>query len=162
MVIEQFRQLASETELDGIWHDVPFLMGGYFGDGWPEGQFPDVGPSASALFATETGYSLPEPPLSPDWSDSVWQRYVTWRYALINGYLSDIQTAVNAANPDFAFIPESSVDFDAQLTQLAASPVDVPAYSHTTAHELGGTSRPVQYILGYIFSLPCRPGSILI
>lgn len=145
LTINQIQRLAVETELDGIWHDVPFLMGGYFGVGWPEGQFTGAGPDARALFSAETGYILPEPPFTPDWHDPAWQHFLAWRYDLINSYLNDIQAAIVRVNPDFAFIPESSVGFDAHMTQLAASPVDLPAFSHTTAHELSGTARPVQY-----------------
>lgn len=145
LVVNQIQHLASETELDGVWHDVPFLMGAYFGEGWVEGQFADVSAEARTLFTAETGYTLPEPPFTPNWDDENWQHFVAWRYELINSYLSDIQNAVSAVNPEFAFIPESSVGFDAQLTQLAANPVTVPAYSQTTAHELDGASRPVQY-----------------
>jgi hypothetical protein len=145
LLLEQLGRLATDTELDGVWHDVPFLMGGYFGEGWPEGQFPDVGPEARALYRTQTGMTLPAPPLAPDWSDDAWLRFVGWRFSLIDDYMDAVRSAVTSADRDFAFIPESSVAFDAALTQLAASPADLPASAHTTAHELGGTSRPVQF-----------------
>ena len=145
LVVNQIQRLAAETELDGIWHDVPFLMGSYFGEGWVEGQFADAGADARMLFTAETGYTLPEPPFTPNWDDRNWQHFVAWRYELINSYLSDIQDAISEVNPEFAFIPETSIGFNAHLTQLAANPVEIPAYSQTTAHELSGTERPVQY-----------------
>ncbi len=145
LVVNQIQRLASDTELDGVWHDVPFLLGSYFGEGWQEGQFADVSDSARALFTAETGYAIPEPPFTPDWDDENWQHFIAWRYELINGYLRDIQNAVQEVNPEFAFIPESSVEFDSRLTQSAANPVAIPAYAQTTAHELGSTAVPVQY-----------------
>jgi hypothetical protein len=145
LVVNQIQRLAAETELDGIWHDVPFLMGGYFGEGWQEGQFADLSTDARALFNAETGYTLPEPPFTPSWDDENWQRFIAWRYELMNSYLNDIQNAVSEINPEFAFIPETSVGFNAYLTQVAANPVSIPAYSQTTAHELSGTERPAQY-----------------
>ena len=145
LVINQIQRLAAETELDGIWHDVPFLMGGYFGEGWQEGQFADVGADARALFNAETGYAIPKPPFTPNWDDANWQHFIAWRYELMNSYLSDIQDAINEVNPNFAFIPETSVGFNSYMTQVAANPVSIPAYSQTTAHELSGTEHPVQY-----------------
>lgn len=135
-----YRRVAG-SGLDGLWIDVPFLMD-EFGDHWQQ-QLPDLSPAARDLFSAQTGLSLGEPPLSPDWDSSDWQNFIEWRYRLIGDFIGEIQTAVRAVRPDFEIIVESSVSWNNRMTAFGASPVEMPEVVSTTAHELGGTENPV-------------------
>ena len=62
-LLNQIGRLAVETELDGIWHDVPFLLGEEFGSGWV-GQFPDVSVEARTLFTAASIERLSRSPVA--------------------------------------------------------------------------------------------------
>lgn len=140
-VVLSFYHRLSQAGLDGLWIDVPFLMD-EFGENWDQ-QFPDISPAARDLFENQTGWSLGAPPILPNWQDRNWQEYIRWRYRLIEDFLGEIKQAVQEERPDFAVIVESSVSWNNRMTGFGASPVDIPGFVSTTAHELGGTERPV-------------------
>jgi hypothetical protein len=148
-VLGLYRRLAS-TELDGLWLDVPFLMD-EFGENWNQ-QFPDVGPSARALFEAQTGLTLGTPPLAPDWSDPTWQAFIGWRYRLIEDFLGEVDQETRGVDGDFALIVESSVSWNNRMTGFGAGPATIPGVVQTTAHELGGTERPTS-VFGWQFFL---------
>jgi len=142
LVLQQATRLAT-SGVDGIWFDVPFLCH-TFGEAWAD-QWPDVSPEARVLFHQQTGHTLPEPPLTPDWNDPLWRAFVAWRYRLIREFVGEYLATLRSANPDVRLIMESSVGFNVHATQTGASPLDLPAVSDLTAHERGGTERSVQY-----------------
>ena len=142
LALKQAQRLAT-SGIDGLWLDVPFLRHS-FGERW-RAEWPDVGPNARRLFQEQTGFSLPEPPLVPDWSDPAWLHFVKWRYQLIREFVSEYRSAIKAVNPSVELIIESSTGFNAHMTQTAASPIELPRVSTLMAHEWGPTRRPVQY-----------------
>ncbi len=146
----EFRRLTMEkaallaaSGLDGLWFDVPFLRDD-FGADW-QGQWPDVSPAARRLFQQQTGLSLPDSPFAPDWQDPVWQAFVAWRYRLIREFVGEYAQTVRAVNPHFRLIMETSAVPGPAVTQMAASPLDLPLVSDLTAHEVGGLERPAAY-----------------
>ncbi len=138
LVLEQARR-AARSGIDGLWLDVPFLRGD-FGEDWT-GEFPDVGRDARARFAAETGRTLPPPPLTADWSDPAWLAYIAWRHRLVRDLVGSVAAAIHGERPGFALVVESSVAFGPELTQYAASPLDIPAVADATVHEVGGVER---------------------
>jgi hypothetical protein len=131
------------TGVDGVWFDVPFFVHD-FGEGWQE-QWPCYGPICRAKFQVETGYVLPEPPATPDWSDPAWRAFIAWRYEQINGLVADFNAALKAVNPDIQLIIETSVGSGVTATQHGSSPLDLPAISDVTAHEYPGPYTALKY-----------------
>ncbi len=140
LTINQARRIAT-TGIDGVWLDVPFLRFD-FGEDWQD-QWPTFDPWAVARFEAETGFTVPQPPDSkwPDWDDPAWRAFVRWRYSLISGFLADYRDALKSANPEIAFIVETSVGPDVSSTQRGSSPLDLLEVCDVTAHELGGPRR---------------------
>ena len=142
LVLHQAQEIA-RAGIDGIWLDVPFLRHS-FGEGW-QGEWPDVGPYARALFREQTGQELPASPFSPNWNDPAWLEFVGWRYRLIRDFLAAYREAVKAAAPGVELIVESSTGFDAHTTQTGADPAVLTDVSGVVAHEWGPVRRPAQY-----------------
>ena len=137
-------QIAA-TGVDGVWFDVPFLRTN-FGDGWTD-QWATVDSVSRALFSSETGYSLPKQPFSPEWEASNWQAFIAWRYTQTNRFISDFNAVLKAVNPDCKLIIETSVGPEVSMTQKGSSPLDLPAVCEATAHEFGGPWAAGKYFI---------------
>jgi uncharacterized lipoprotein YddW (UPF0748 family) len=131
------------TGVDGVWFDVPFFVHD-FGEGW-QAQWPCHCPVCRAKFQTETGYTLPEPPSTPNWSDPAWLSFVAWRYEQTNDFIADFDAALKAVNPNVQLIMETSVGPVVSATQHGNSPLDLPGVSDLTAHEYSGPDRATKY-----------------
>lgn len=144
LVLEQARRIAA-TGIDGVWFDVPFLRFD-FGDNWQE-QWPSFDPWARAQFQAETGYSLPQPPVTgwPNWDDPAWRAFVRWRYTLTAGFIEDYRAALRQGNPNIKLIIETSVGPDVTATQQGSSTLDLPGISDLTAHEHLGPWRSSEF-----------------
>ena len=131
------------TGVDGVWFDVPFFVFD-FGEAW-QAQWPCYGPICRTKFQTETGYTLPPPPATPDWNDPAWRAFVAWRYTQTNAFIADFNAALKAVNPDAQLIIETSVASGVTATQHGNSPLDLPGISDVTAHEYSGPYRAPKY-----------------
>jgi hypothetical protein len=131
------------TGVDGVWFDVPFLRSD-FGDGW-QGQWATVDSYSRGRFRKETGYALPEPPITPNWNDPNWQNFVAWRYTQTRQCIADFNDALKTINPDCKLIIETSVGPEVSMTQKGSSPLDLPDVCDATAHEFGGPHRAWNY-----------------
>ena len=131
------------TGVDGVWCDVPFFVH-EFGEGW-QAQWPCHCPVCRAKFQADTGYALPEPPSTPNWSDPAWLAFVAWRYAQTNDFIADFDAALKAVNPLVQLIIETSVGPAVTATQHGNSPLDLPGVSDLTAHEYTGPYTATKY-----------------
>ena len=137
-------QIAA-TGIDGVWFDVPFLRTN-FGDGWTD-QWPTVDSVSRSRFSNETGYTLPEPPFTPNWDDPNWHNFIAWRYTQTNRFISDFNAALKTVNPDCQLIIETSVGPEVSMTQKGNTPLDLPDICEATAHEFGGPRGAGKYYL---------------
>ncbi|MFQ6092283.1 MAG: right-handed parallel beta-helix repeat-containing protein [bacterium] len=137
-------QIAA-TGVDGVWFDVPFLRTN-FGDGWTN-QWATVDSVSRARFQTETGHSLPEPPIAPDWDDPGWQAFIGWRYTQTIRFIADFDAALKGVNPECRLIIETSVGPEVSMTQTGSSSLDLPYVCNATAHEFGGPRTAGKYYL---------------
>ena len=131
------------TGVDGVWFDVPFLRS-EFGDGWQD-QWATVDSYSRARFQSETGYSLPDPPITPNWNGPTWQNFIAWRYTQTSRFIDDFDSALKAVNPHCKLIIETSVGPSVSMTQTGSSPLDLPDVCDATAHEYGGPNRAWKY-----------------
>jgi uncharacterized lipoprotein YddW (UPF0748 family) len=131
------------TGVDGVWFDVPFFVHD-FGEGW-QAQWPCHCPVCRAKFQADTGYTLPEPPSTPNWDDPAWRAFVAWRYEQTNDFIVDFGAALKAVNPEVQLIIETSVGPEVSAIQHGNSPLDLPGVSDLTAHEYGGPHTATKY-----------------
>jgi hypothetical protein len=98
--INRVRKLAQETDVDGIWVDVPI----YLDTGAP---WADVGPFAAQAFrdwSVAQGYHADagfEPPTQANFSDPVFRIWLRWRHENLAAFIEDVRVQALDANPNF-------------------------------------------------------------
>lgn len=99
--IGRVQQLAASA-VDGIWIDVPL----YLDTGV---QWSDVRPEAVAAFeawSATKGYNHSGAPAAENMADQKFRHWLQWRNANLADFISDVQAAAHATNPDWAFVTE--------------------------------------------------------
>jgi glycosyl hydrolase family 42 (putative beta-galactosidase) len=103
LFIERIKKIAA-TGVDGIWLDVPIYND--IGASWS-----DVGPTAAAKFQADTGMEVPK---AANWNDTVWRRWIAWRYQEISNFLLRIRDAAKSVTDDINIVVETvTLDYDA-------------------------------------------------
>ena len=95
--LDRVRRIAA-TGIDGLWVDVPL-----YADFGPT-KWSDFNPDAVARFEADTGFTIP---VTEDWDDPAWRRWIAWRHEEIARFLSDVTVAARSVDPEFPVIAET-------------------------------------------------------
>jgi len=141
-VVMNLTRRLTATGVDAIWFDVPHLCF-EFGDHWHD-QWSSVDEASRTAFLADTGFTLPPPPLEPDWSDPVWQAFIDWRYAQIADYVEAVHAAMKAGNPACSLVVETS-SAGVAITQHGCDLQRLSNVCDVVCHEYGGPYHEQQY-----------------
>lgn len=103
--INRVKKLASETNLDGIWIDVPL----YLDTGAP---WSDMSPGAKVAYESWSlqqghnnglGYSLPT---VADINDLNFRLWLEWRHINLSNFIEEVRSESIQSNPDWLFVTE--------------------------------------------------------
>ncbi len=95
--LDRIRKLVA-TGIDGLWIDVPI-----YADFGPT-KWADFNPDAVAKFEVDTGFSIP---VTEDWSDPAWRRWIAWRHEEIARFLGDVTATARSIDPEFPIFAET-------------------------------------------------------
>ena len=95
--LDRVRRIVA-TGIDGLWVDVPI-----YADFGPT-KWSDFNPDAIAKFEADTGFTIP---VTEDWNDPAWRRWIAWRHEEIARFLNDVTVAARSIDPEFPIIAET-------------------------------------------------------
>ncbi|MCB0085616.1 MAG: hypothetical protein KDE47_31960, partial [Caldilineaceae bacterium] len=119
------------TGIDGLWVDQVYLQSsiGPHDDLWPSSD-----PCSAAAFKSATGLNLP---VTEDWDNPIFQRWILWRHTQIADFLLAEKAAARLVNPDLVFFNENASVDAGRATYVANDPtIYLPHPDMSTGHEI--------------------------
>ena len=98
--IERVRRLAQETDVDGIWVDVPI----YLDTGAPWSDVSVAGAQAFRDWSVAKGYGTGaglEPPTQANFGDPTFRLWLRWRHENLATFIEDVRVQALQADPNF-------------------------------------------------------------
>ncbi len=93
-LLEELTELVTNYDLDGLWLDNPWRVGGY-GE-----KLVCYCKYCKEKFKKKFGVN---PPTEPDWNSKLWRDFIQWRYDVIYDFLKECRETVKAIKPQIVF-----------------------------------------------------------
>jgi hypothetical protein len=129
--MERVRQIA-ETEIDGIYVDIPYWMTHF--EGW-EDTWASFDGYTVAAFKQKTGLDAKHDLKLGDFSDSAFRKWVDFRIQTITDFLSEIGRNAKSVNPKIKIIPEIYPGIEEEAVRVGADVYSLYPVVDAIAHE---------------------------